>query len=120
MGTHFNIESQLLIQNICNEFKNHPVYQDYEINTYVYDLRSGSVMMDVEKNGVIKHKYLFIPNDLGDIINIAIYQNSIDHEYQSIKSSGLCFGLPVKEVTIDNGGMTRFIDVYIDDYSHLL
>ena len=22
MGTHFNIESQLLIQNICNEFKN--------------------------------------------------------------------------------------------------
>lgn len=117
---HFNKLSEQLIQNICNEFRNHPVYQGYDIDTYRYDMHTGSVMLDVGKNGVVKHKYLFMPNNKGDIYNIAIYQKSIDHEFQSIRNSGLCFGLPVEDVSIDNEGMSRFIDVYIGDYSHLV
>ena len=120
MSNHFNEQSLQLIDNICNQFRTHPAYQDYEIDTYIYDLRLGSVMLDVEKEGVIKHKYLFMPNDKGDIFNIAIYQRSIDHEFQSIKNSRLCFGLPVKDVSIDDEGLSRFIDVYIGDYSHLV
>lgn len=116
----FNKQSEQLINNICNEFRSHPVYLGYDIDTYIYDINTGSVMLDVGKNGVVKHKYLFIPNDKGDICNIAIYQKSIDHEFQSIKNSGICFGLPVVDVSIDNEGMSRFIDVYIGDYSHLV
>ena len=93
----FNKQSEQLINNICNEFRSHPVYLGYDIDTYIYDINTGSVMLDVGKNGVVKHKYLL-----------------------SIKNSGICFGLPVVDVSIDNEGMSRFIDVYIGDYSHLV
>lgn len=120
MWNSFNGQSQQMIQNICDGFRNHPAYQSYEISTYEYDIRTGSVMMDVEKNGVVKKKFLFMPNEKGDIFNIAIYGQSLDHECQAIRKSGLCFGLPIEDVSIDNEGISRYIDVYIGDYSHLV
>ena len=120
MWNSLNRQSQQMIQNIANGFKSHPMYQGYDISTFAYDMQTGGVMMDVEKNGVVKKKFLFMPNERGDIYNIAIYGQSLDSECQAIRNSGLCFGLPVEEVSIDNEGMSRFVDVYIGDYSHLV
>lgn len=120
MWNSLNKQSRQMIQNIENGFKTHPMYLGYDISTYVTDIQSGCIAMDIEKNGVVKKKFLFMPNGKGDIFNIAIYGQALDHECQAIKNSGLCFGLPVEDVSIDNGGMSRYIDVYIGDYSHLV
>lgn len=111
-----NSRSLQLINNIREGFISHPMFSEYEIDSYFDENQSGSFFMDITHKGQFMSKYMFWPTPYGDIHSIAIYGISLREHLRKISSSMKCFGLEVEDVRIDDEGLNPYVDVTLKPY----
>lgn len=110
---HLNTESLQMIENICNGFRR---FENYRVATTDDNWSSGTFHLDIYHMGNFCSKYIFCPTLEGEIGSIAIYGVGLSEHLRKIQSSMRCFGLNVEEVSIDNGGMSSYVDVILAPY----
>lgn len=108
-----NSESLQMIDNICNGFKR---FEDYSIVTTNDNWSTGTFYVDIYHMESFCSKYMFCPTTNGKIGSIAIYGAGLSDHLRKIQASMNCFGLSVAEVSIDNGGITPYVDVILNPY----
>ena len=109
-----NEKSNRLISNIQKNFASQPMYVNYSLS--IENNLSGVKSLIVSKNGRIVNQFDFYGNSDGDIVSIAIYGGNLRGHLNAILSSNTIFGLPVSDAEIDGD----YVDVQLDDYSHLV
>lgn len=113
MRKTFNTHGTQLINNIIRGFENRfGWYTDWGN----YNLEEENVVakyVDAYFNGNFCNRYLFCPNELGEIDSIAIYGLSLQGHYNTISTTMMCFGLKVKKIVFDTKGDNPFLDIYL-------
>lgn len=110
-----NQDSLTKIGNIVQGFKTIPMYQKYEINSYLYDAQGGIHAIMLCRDGSPVSLFLFYPGSNGEISSIAIYGAALEGHLRAIRSSMTVFGLPVESVQMESG-IESFVDVYLKKY----
>ena len=113
MYNRLNQDSKQRIQNIANGFRNFPAYAAYEINSFVYDLRSGAHALEITRNGQSVNLFLFFPAPNGKIDSISVYGVGLQGHYNAMRSSMMAFGMRISDISMDFGE-SEYIDVYLD------
>lgn len=107
----FSKESEILIQNVYENFQKNPLYTAYDIESYRNP--NGVVSLLVSKNGETINRFDFYSdNNIGKIGSIAIYGVSLRGHADAIRSSMKIFGLPVSDVSYEYD----LVDVTLEDY----
>ena len=109
-----NEKSNRLINNIQRSFASQPMYANYTLS--IENNLSGVKSLIISKNGRIVNRFDFYGNSDGDIASIAIYGGNLRGHLNAILSSNTIFGLPVSDAEIDDD----YVDVQLDNYSHLV
>lgn len=110
-----SLDSQQRIQNIANGFRAIPAYSSYQLRTYVYDPLGGVYAIEISRYGNIVNLFLFFPDNThtGKIGSIALYGANLQGHYNAMKSSMMCFGMPISDISFESG-MENYLDITLD------
>lgn len=107
----FSKESENLIQNIQENFKQVPIYSTYDIESFRNP--NGVISLIVSKNENQVNRFDFYSDgEKGKIGSIAIYGSNLRDHANAIRSSMKIFTLPVVDISYEYD----LIDVTLDDY----
>lgn len=71
--------------------------------------------LEISKSGQLVNLWLFFPGIDGQIESIACYGNYLTGHYRAISNSMSVFGMPVSDVSIENGA-SPYVDIILDSY----
>ena len=111
-----NEESLRRINNIVVNFKNHPAYARYSINSYCRDWKQGIHAIEVGLNGNLINLWLFFPGPDGEIQSIAVYGSHLLGHLNAIRQTMKVFGMEVESAELDRGGMSDYVDIFLKPY----
>ena len=115
MYLSLNQKSRQMIDNVyCGIKANYPQYVVEKVGTG--NIQVDGVFLNVYSNGTLVNSYLFSPGISGEIESIAIYGQALQGHYNTISRSRNIFGLPVDDISIDNGGLSPYVDITIGQY----
>lgn len=72
--------------------------------------------IEVSNNGRPINLFMFCPDGRGNIGSVAIYGSNLNGHYSTIYKSRNIFGLPVTEISMDDSGISEFVDIQIGKY----
>ena len=115
MYLSLNQKSRQMIDNVYRGFKtNYPQYVVEKVGTG--NIQVDGVFLNVYSNEALVNSYLFSPGINGEIESIAIYGQALQGHYNTISRSRNVFGLPVDDISIDNAGLSPYVDIIIGRY----
>lgn len=107
----FSKESENLIQNVVENFRQTPTYLCYDID--VLKNPNGVISLIVSKNDEMINRFDFYSDfQDGKIGSIAIYGSHLKGHADAIRSSMKIFGLPVSDVSFEYD----MVDVTLENY----
>lgn len=104
-------ESENLVKNILENFKQMPIYSAYDIVSFRNP--NGVISLVVSKNESLVNRFDFYSDgEKGKIGSVTIYGSNLRGHANAIRSSMKIFFLPVVEVSYEYD----LVDVTLDDY----
>lgn len=111
-----NERSQSIITNLHRNFKGHPQFMHLTVTLNSELTTTGCMSIEVSNNGRPVNLFMFCPNWIGDIGSAAIFGSNLNGHYSTISKSHNFFGLPVTDISMDNSGLSNFVDIQIGKY----
>lgn len=111
-----NERSQSIVTNLHRNFKNHPRFLHLTITLNSELFSTGCMSIEVSNNGRPINLFMFCPDGRGNIGSVAIYGSNLNGHYSTIYKSRNIFGLPVTEISMDDSGISEFVDIQIGKY----
>ena len=109
----FNTHGNQLINNIIRGFENRSGWYTDDGNYEVFEENMVAKYIDTYFKGNFWNRYLFCPNESGEIDSIALYGSSLQGHYNAISTTMMCFGLKVQKIIFDTEGDYPFLDIYL-------
>lgn len=103
-----------MIRTLYHNMASYTGYRIYDISINEYDIQ-GSASITMSQNGQpINRFYLYPHYQTGRISSIAIYGAYLLDHFNSIRNSGLIFGLKIKEIEmVTTNTQSPFVDVFL-------
>ena len=89
----FNTHGNQLINNIIRGFENRSGWYTDDGNYEVFEENMVAKYIDTYFKGNFCNRYLFCPNESGEIDSIALYGSSLQGHYNTISTTMMCFCL---------------------------